>query len=294
VVTLRMIVVIHDLQRQGLSISGRPCSWSRELTRSRSCVGTWPMQALDEIWRRQYTRTPACSPLQGARPMKRSGRLFAPLMTTRKAGHATGPVPQNAGRLPHDGARVKALGKEHPSGPGLRAAAGPAACDAVGAPDPGPVDRAAGRAVEPCRGDEGLRQQSCPFPEARRERGAPASGRGSGPRSPLPRRRPRSPLEPPTPPRPHGCLAAVMAKRGGEVQNRRQTPVTQREYSKNPSALGEGHGRKRARQRQGEWRGGEDGAQATPQTQGGMADARSGAGSGRSETVGRRSGPGGP
>ena len=46
--------------------------------------------------------------------------------------------------------------------------------------------------------------------------------------------------------------------------------------------------RERARQRQGEQRGGEDRAQAAPQTQGGMADARSGAGGGKIEAVGRR------
>ncbi len=71
------------------------------------------------------------------------------------------------------------------------------------------------------------RQPSRPFPEGRRDRGAPASARGNERRSPLPECQPRSPIKPPTPPRPHGCLAVVLSKRGGEVQDRRQTPVTQ-------------------------------------------------------------------
>lgn len=96
--------------------------------------------------------------------------------------------------------------KEHQLGPGLRASAGPAA----GAPDPGPVDRAVDRAAEPRRVDEGLRQPSRRSSEALRDRGAPQSGRGSGPCTTPPRCRPRSPIEPPTLARPHDCLAAAV------------------------------------------------------------------------------------
>jgi len=112
---------------------------------------------------------------------------------------ADGPGDRAGGRPPT--LRGPAQGKEQQSGPVLRAVAGSAAGAAAGAPDPGPIDRVADRAAEPWRVDEGPRQPSCPFPETRRDRGAPASVRGSGPRSALPRFRPRSPMKPPTPPR---------------------------------------------------------------------------------------------
>ncbi len=49
-----------------------------------------------------------------------------------------------------------------------------------------------------------------------------------------------------------------------------------------------GPGRQGGQQRQGEQRGGEDRAQGARQARGGMADARSGAGGGKIEAVGRR------
>ena len=79
--------------------------------------------------------------------------------------------------------------------------------------------------------------RSRPSPALRRDSGAPASSRGSGPRPPPPRcRRPPS-KEPPPLPRPHGCLSTLISGRGEEVQYSRQLVGRQGESSKHKSAL---------------------------------------------------------